>query len=368
MIELIPYLLGFLTVFLGVPVARKYLMASGIYGVDQQKEDKPKIPTSGGLVVLFGFLISVTSFLGLNQLFEFASVQTSLLLAALNSVTIIALIGLIDDIHIDLEKMMNEHVEEEITVDFELGDVHVVEKIFRSFTADEDAEEMHRKGISKVPKMLFVLPAVFPLIAVGAGSWTMQLPIIGTVNWGLVYPLFLLPIGLLFVSNVVNMLAGMNGLSASMSLVAALGMGIYATWNGELEAAVLAFSLSVSLAGFLYYNLYPASILPGDSLTYLAGAGLFSTMVIGNFEKFGVFIFTPWFLEFFLKLRSRFGAHSWGEINSDGTLEPKYDKNYSLTHPLMRRGLNERQILYVLVGLEVLIVSAGLWIFRQGLV
>jgi len=133
-----------------------------------------------------------------------------------------------------------------------------------------------------------------------------------------------LPLGLLFVSNVVNMLAGTNGLSAGMSFIAT-GLGTFAILNGKIEAALIAFGLAGALLGFLKYNWYPASILPGDSMTYLCGAGLFSAMVIGNMEKFGVFIFLPWFLEFFLKLRSGFRAHSWGTLEK-GKLKPQHRK------------------------------------------
>lgn len=341
----ISVLLGFATTLIGTPYAKRYLLSSGIYGIDQQKPGKPRLPTSGGLPVLFGFIVSVTSYLGFVAFFGVADVNVSLILAALSSVAIIALIGFIDDIHIDIAEYVRENLD---TDDLDLK---------------EGSVEIHRKGVSQMPKMLFVLPAAFPMIAVGAGSWSMHFPVLGTIHWGALYPLVLLPIGLLFVSNVVNMLAGTNGLSAGMSMIAGIALGTFALMNGKTAAAVIAFGLSASLLGFLYYNFYPASILPGDSLTYLAGAGLFSAMVIGNMEKFAVFIFAPWFLEFFLKLRSGFKAHSWGDVQEDGSLKPKYDKNYSLTHPLMRRGLNEKQITIALVGLEALICITGIILF-----
>lgn len=226
---------------------------------------------------------------------------------------------------------------------------------------------MLREGMGQLSKMIFVLPAVFPLMAVGAGSWVMVLPIVGEVYWGLLYPLVLLPIGLLFVSNVVNMLEGMNGLGASLSLVTSTSLGIFALMTGGTEAAVIAFSLSGALLGFLYYNLYPASILPGDSLTYLCGAAMFSAIVLGDMEKFGVFVFAPWITEFFLKARSGFNSHSWGELQEDGSLKPQNEGTYSLTHPLMRRGFTERQITAILTGFQILLCSAALYLFGTGM-
>lgn len=358
---LVSSLLGFLVAFLGGPYARKYLASSGIYGIDQQKPGKPKLPTSGGLIVLFGFIVAITSFLGFTQFLSAGSFNIPSILAALSAVTIIALIGLVDDIHIRGDSEAVE-VGPTPTEKYWGG----LKDRIGSNLGEEGEKQMDRTGISQATKMFFVLPAALPLIAVGAGSWTMVLPVIGEVYWGLIYPLLLLPIGLLFVSNVVNMLAGTNGLEAGMSLVAALGLGTFGILRGQTEAAMIAFGLAAPLIGFLYYNRYPASLLPGDSLTYLCGAALFSAMVVGDMEKFGVLIFTPWFAEFFLKLRSGFQAHSWG-IYEEGRLRPQHSRNYSLTHPLMRKGFSEKQITLTLVSLEAVVVIISLGLFYFGL-
>lgn len=363
-------LLGFLTTFIGTPYAKKYLLSSGIYGIDQQKKQKPKLATSGGISVIFGFIVSLTVYLGLNSFFTAPGVEVSLILAALTSVCIITMIGLVDDIHINIERYVQDELEIEefemdlgVPEDSEMPFGRMKEIIDIRFGGEKDESDLHRKGLRQNLKMFFVLPAAFPLIAVGAGSWTMNLPFLGTVEWGVLYPLILLPLGLLFVSNVVNMLAGTNGLSTGMSLVASITLGTFAYLNGQMEAAIISWGLSAVLMAFLFYNFYPASILPGDSLTYLCGAAMFSAMVIGDMEKFGVFIFTPWIAEFLLKLRSGFNAHSWGRIQDDGTLEAQHDRIYSLTHVFMRRGMTEKQITVSLITIETIICLTGLLIF-----
>jgi UDP-N-acetylmuramyl pentapeptide phosphotransferase/UDP-N-acetylglucosamine-1-phosphate transferase len=371
--------LGFLVTFIGAPYAERYLLASGIFAIDQQKKDEPRLASSGGIVVLFGFLVSITSYLAFSAFFEIGNIDLAVTLAALNSAILISLIGLLDDIHLDLEAVIEEHISiggDEVEVELHregnigpLPHQRFVDRVTGNFGSGEKQEsgEVIRKGLGQIPKMLFVLPAALPLIAVGAGSWTMHFPLIGTVHWGALYPLVLLPIGLFFVSNVVNMLAGTNGLAAGMSFVASTALGVFGYINGSMEAALIAFSLSSCLLAFLYFNFYPASLLPGDSLTYLCGAAMFSAMVVGNMEKFGVFIFTPWIAEFFLKLRSGFQAHSWGVLQDDGSLESQHEKIYSLTHVFMRRGFNERQITLSLVGLETLICLAGIYLFTAVL-
>ena len=362
MIELaISLLAGAASVYIGVPYAKKYLLASGIYGIDQQKKEKPKLPTSGGIPVLFGFIFSVTLFMALSAVTGI-SINLTILLAALCSANIIALIGLIDDIHIDLEGIIREETGDEkfeLELNRKIAEIDIPhqvihEKISVIVGDEEKTSDEHRKGLSQVPKMLFVFPALLPLMAVGAGSWTMTVPFINyTVNWGLIYPLLLMPGGFFFVTNSVNMLAGTNGLSTSLTAVTSSAVGVFALMNGRIEAAVIALSLAASTVAFLKYNRYPASILPGDSFTYLAGAAIFAAVVIGNIEKFGSTLFALYILEFFLKARSRFKAHSWGILQEDGTLKPQHDKIYSLTHPLMDRGLTEKQITQTLAGFQI---------------
>ena len=324
-------LLGFGSTLIGSPFGRRYMKASGLVGVDQQKESKPELASSGGIVVLFGFLTAVCFYIGLNSLIGASSLNLSLVLAALASIAIISLIGFMDDIYV----------------------------------ISKSKDGVKREGLSQDVKALLVVPASFPLIAVGAGSWTMNLPVIGSINWGLLYPLFLLPIGLLFVANVINMLEGVNGLATGLSMITSGSLGIMGFLTGSPEAGIIGSILASCLAGFMIFNYYPASFLPGDSLTYACGAGIFSAMVIGDLEKFGVMIFVLWFIEFFLKLRSRFNAHSWGILQEDGSLKNQHDRIYSLTHVFMSLGMSERGIINSLLLLQTVIcVVSGFFYYN----
>lgn len=316
---LLSLLLGFSSTLIALPFVRRYLKSSGVIGIDQQKENKPKVASSGGVVVLFGFLTAVCFYIGLNSVLQIHGINLELVLAALASVSIISLIGLIDDINVNGEN------------------------------------EVLRDGLTQDVKGLLVLPAAFPLIAVGAGSWTMILPFIGRIDWGLIYPLLLLPLGLLFVANVVNMLEGVNGLATGLSTITSASLGVMGYLTGSLEATIIGLVLSSCLLAFFIFNYYPASFLPGDSLTYLCGAGMFAAMVIGNMEKFGVMIFILWLLEFALKIRSRFNARSWGLLQEDGSLKNQHDKIYSVTHIFMKFGFNEKQIVNSIMLIQLVI-------------
>ena len=113
-------------------------------------------------------------------------------------------------------------------------------------------------------------------IAKQNGLWTLALlagfiPFIGPVDFGILYPLLLIPIGVVGASNMVNLLGGLNGIETGMGLVYTGMLSIYAYTLQEFATAALGAIAFMALLAFLYYNKYPAKIFPGDSLTYLLG-------------------------------------------------------------------------------------------------
>ena len=326
------------TVFI-VPRFIAYLHSSGIVGIDQQKADKPKLATSAGLPATFGFIVGIMTFVFLNSFFFYLPYDLSLIFAATISVLVAMFVGLLDDIYIRRE-------------------------MIRSRTGTME----HRVGLKQWQKPLLTLAAAVPLMAVNAGISSLSLPFIGPVEFGLLYPLFLVPLCVVCVVNATNMLAGMNGLESGMGAVATFSLGAFAYLVGEVEAAVIALSMAFTLAGLFIFNRYPAKILPGDSLTYMIGAAFVSAAVIGNIEKFAVFLFAPWIVEAFLKLRGGFRVQSIGDLQIDGTIKPKHDRVLSLTHVAMRLGLKENEIALSFIVIEALIAALAFLIFYFRLI
>ncbi len=319
-------MISFFAVAFLAPSMKKFMEKVKIVGIDQQKHERPKMATSGGVLVMTGVLLGGFFFIAVNTFLTPLHVDMTYLLAAYCSILIITFIGFLDDIHIARRPKKNKGV----------NDLRV--------------------GLKQWQKPLLTLPAAVPLMSVMAGTSSMSLPFIGTVNFGLLYPLLLVPVGVVVVSNATNMLAGMNGLEAGLGSISLFFLGIYTLFAGRIDACILAFITSFSLLAFLKWNWYPAKFLPGDSLTYLIGATYASVVIIGNIEKFGIVLFTPWMIEAFLKLRSRFRARSLGDLRTDGTLKAPYKKIYSLTHVFMKiKPMKEYEITLCIIFFEFVI-------------
>lgn len=86
------------------------------------------------------------------------------------------------------------------------------------------------------------------------------------------------------ITNALNLLDNMNGLSAGITSIAAIFFGIIGFSNGDTEVAVVSFALAGSTLGFLRYNFPKASIFMGDTGSLVIGYMLSIIAIMGNWK------------------------------------------------------------------------------------
>jgi len=294
-----------------------------VIALDLHKKQKPKCPNSGGIAVSLSLIMGLMFFVAFQTFVSKTTNQMVYLFASILTILLITIIGFFDDLN---------------SSDVVVGSRKI------------------RRGLKKWQKPLFAVPAAIPLMVVSAGETTMGLPLIGSVNFGILYPLILIPIGVVCTANAINLLGGFNGSEAGMGIVYCIFLGLYALINGEIVSSAIFFSTVGALFGFLKFNRFPAKILPGDSLTYCLGAVVAAGVIVGNMEKAGIIMMTPFIIEFLLKLRSKFTASCLGKLRKDGKLDPPYGKRiYSWTHIIMNSSvLTEKQVTMILIIIQVI--------------
>jgi len=304
------FLIALSVTFLTVRGMRPGLVQAGIVGKDVNKPEKPTIPEMGGLAIVLGLSAGLLFTLGLKTFIGiFKSINAIPMLMALLTTFIVATIGIIDDLI----------------------------------------------GVRQSLKAAIPLFASVPLMMIQAEQSHLGLPLLDVrVEFGIFYPLILVPLGVTGAANAVNMLAGFNGLELGMASAAFLSLGVIAYLLGE------ATSLLILVAGFgavvatLYYNWYPASILIGDVGTFTIGAIIASSVIIGDFEFAGFIVIVPYFLDFLLKAISGFPSEQWWGDFSDGKLYPPDGGPAGLAQLVMRLfgGITEHGLVLTLIGLE----------------
>ena len=103
------------------------------------------------------------------------------------------------------------------------------------------------------------------LAAVGTGLYVRdyRVPYVGGVYIGWVgMPATL--VWILFVTNAMNFIDGLNGLAAGVALIAAAILAVIAAWQGSWFAYFAALLLAAGLVGFLPFNFPRARIFMGD--------------------------------------------------------------------------------------------------------
>jgi len=169
------------------------------------------------------------------------------------------------------------------------------------------------------------------------------------LNLGILYPVF----AVLFITgsaNLVNMLAGFNGLEVGTSAIA---LGFLALMTDGTARGLALIGLGASL-GFLWWNKYPARVFPGDTGTLSLGALIGLVGILGKVEVYTAILLIPHFLDFMIKALSvRFGVRKHGrtEVMPDGTLKaPPYP---SFLGTIMRRvRVTEPKLVAIVWGIE----------------
>jgi len=321
--------IGFFITLIALPLWIKKIKKVGFLWEDMNKYDYPKnVASSGGLIVVMGFVLGVLYYIAIRTfLFETDGGTTLQIFSLLAVVLIFAIIGLVDDF---------------------LGWKH--------------------GGLSVELRIFLSLIASIPLVVINAGSSSMNFPFFGLINLGIIYPLIVIPIGIVGAATTYNFLAGFNGLEAGQGILILSFLSFVAYKTGSAWLALIGLIMAVSLIGFYFYNKYPAKIFPGDILTYSVGALIAIMAILGNFEKIAVFVFIPYILEVILKVRGKLRKYSFAKPNKDQSLEIPYDKIYGLTHLSLfilkkfKRKVYEVDVVRFIFIIQIIFIIIGLFL------
>jgi len=219
--EILSFLVSLFVTSLSIPVIIRIAKAKRLLDEPNQRTShySPK-PTLGGLGVIFGFVLSMLLFVDFT-----AFPQVKYILASL---VIISAIGIKDDIII-------------ISVFFKATGLFIASAIVVVF-ADIRVKSLYGIfGVFELPYTISVLFSIFLIVAI---------------------------------VNSYNFIDGINGLAASLSLIACV---VYGSWfvlnpvpvSGEM--AIIASAVIGGIVGFLGYNVNPAKIFLGDTGSLVLG-------------------------------------------------------------------------------------------------
>ncbi len=152
-------------------------------------------------------------------------------------------------------------------------------------------------------------------------------------------------------TNAVNFIDGLDGLSVGICSISALTMGIIALIMGQSTEALILGALLGACLGFLPYNINPAKIFMGDTGATFLGFMLGCLSVSGLFKLYAVISFAVPLLVLGVPLFDicfAFIRRLWNHVS------PMHADRSHIHHRLIDSGFNQRQsvaILYVIASL-----------------
>jgi UDP-GlcNAc:undecaprenyl-phosphate/decaprenyl-phosphate GlcNAc-1-phosphate transferase len=160
------------------------------------------------------------------------------------------------------------------------------------------------------------------------------------------------------ITNAINLIDGMDGLSSGISIIAAATFGTMYLLQGELFPATIAFALVGALIGFLCFNFPPAKIFMGDSgSTFLGFVLALLTVFDGNGDGYSEVGLLSAITVLIIPVFDTFAAMIRRRRNGISFLVPD---RLHLHHKMLNLGLGVRSILAIVYAVCILLGATAI--------
>lgn len=315
---LLIFLYSAITTLFAIPYVIKKCKQHGYIDHDMHKKNKPLIPTLGGTAILGGILVS----LALSQVIIKDPQPLGHLFIFYFVVIIYALYGLLDDIF------------------------------------------HFKKRYSKIAVLLVL---TLPIGTIVSGT---SINIFGwNIDLGIFYTLFIVPVYIMVVANLINLHAGFNGLGPGTTLIMLIATGIKSYMDYGTTYLIYLMPILGSLLVFFFFNIYPAKIFDGNIGAFLMGSALGGFLIINHYEIFGVFILIPHIITFLLDTWvlgiKGIKDKEWPKITKNNLLIPHKSMRYkSLKNLLLTiHPMTEKQATWILLLITSTFCILGVMLF-----
>lgn len=313
--------LALLTAILSYAITRftsKILPRYGLVGVDVHKPWKPKVAEPGGIALIQVFAASTIIALAL----DLPEINYAKFIAIAISAIYAGLIGLLDDIRV----------------------------------------------LDAKTKTLLTFTTATPIILFGVYVPRPIMPFAGMLRITIIYPL-LIPFAYMIVLNAVNMADTHNGTMPGTALIIG-GVLLFSTFSAylkgytDLTGFMLSLIMVSMLLGYIWFNWYPAKIFNGDSGSFLIGALIIGSAIVGRAEAPAIVAMMVYIVNGFQILTSIRGLVERRSIVrpvivENGWIKANRDPRAPITIPhllSLKEKINEKEII---VGYMLLAMLSG---------
>lgn len=308
------FIVSFAFTFATTPLVRRFAFKIGAIDIpkDNRRMHKKPTPRIGGLAIIFGFTVATLCF----------AQPSRQLYGTLAGAAIIAVMGVIDD-------------------------------------------------CKNLPaKLKFVIQIIAALVVVFAGD--IKIDVFTNPNFLSENPYWVLPewlsvtltvIWIVFITNAVNFIDGLDGLAAGVSAIMSISLVFISIRVGEYPIAILGIALMGSCFGFLPFNFNPAKIFMGDTGSTFLGFMLATLSIQGVFKSYAVISFAVPLLILGLPLFDALFAMIRRILRGQSPMTA--DRGH-LHHRLVDMGFSQKQTVFILYAISGVLGITAVLLAESG--
>ena len=308
------FIVSFAFTFATTPLVRRFAFKIGAIDIpkDNRRMHKKPTPRIGGLAIIFGFTVATLCF----------AQPSRQLYGTLAGAAIIAVMGVIDD-------------------------------------------------CKNLPaKLKFVIQIIASLVVVFAGD--IKIDVFTNPNFLSDNPYWVLPewlsvtltvIWIVFITNAVNFIDGLDGLAAGVSAIMSISLVFISIRVGEYSIAILGIALMGSCFGFLPFNFNPAKIFMGDTGSTFLGFMLATLSIQGVFKSYAVISFAVPLLILGLPLFDALFAMIRRILRGQSPMTA--DRGH-LHHRLVDMGFSQKQTVFILYAISGVLGITAVLLAESG--
>lgn len=327
----ISFLLAFVTAFVITPYTIRLAKKVGAIDYpDSRRVNEEPIPRLGGIAVIVGFLLSCTYLL----------------------------------IVMTMEKTFNPFGEEQYF--HKLMGILIGIIVLGVFCFIDDV-----KGLPAVVKLVGQVIAAVIVVSFGTQIDNINIPFLEqTLNIDNHVYIYILSVGwIVGITNAINLIDGLDGLSSGITLISCVSLIIVFTMNqSPIIAIILITALAGAIVGFMPYNFHPAKTFIGDTGAQFLGFSLAIISILGIAKTYTLFVLIapliilalPIADTLFAIIRRIIKGHSIKAVFSPDTGH--------LHHKLMKKGYTQKQAVFILYGISaclgmfaIILLESGIW-------
>ena len=308
------FIVSFAFTFATTPLVRRFAFKIGAIDIpkDNRRMHKKPTPRIGGLAIIFGFTVATLCF----------AQPSRQLYGTLAGAAIIAVMGVIDD-----------------------------------------CKNLHAK-------LKFVIQIIAALVVVFAGD--IKIDVFTNPNFLSDNPYWVLPewlsvtltvIWIVFITNAVNFIDGLDGLAAGVSAIMSISLVFISIRVGEYSIAILGIALMGSCFGFLPFNFNPAKIFMGDTGSTFLGFMLATLSIQGVFKSYAVISFAVPLLILGLPLFDALFAMIRRILRGQSPMTA--DRGH-LHHRLVDMGFSQKQTVFILYAISGVLGITAVLLAESG--